>query len=309
MKQWFSVAALVAAVVFVGCGTVDLTDHGRAPANIGPLTVDRNRIGTEQPFTATCVVPAGAHNIASVEYLWGIRPAAEQASAPGVTRTSPVPPHVEEKQFTAPATAGEYVVSCTARYVFGAPDVDGNAYKDVTGEVRVRVEPCDVLRSFWGDSMQETERNYPGVSVYTDGLGGMIYDPLQSGLPAIATAFRFTDGKLSSILQTEEVETAKGSGFYMHYLLLHHRVTTSPALMLTCDSAVIEWADGTKETPAAETDNKDKEKQARIDAGLIAREAKIASVFHSDTYTLTLVVEEIDGKVVFDRVYTPRKAQ
>lgn len=95
------------------------------PESIGPVTVNRERIGTGQPFTATCVIPADGHNISSVEYNWSIRPVAAQAAVADVTRTSPVPPHVEEKQFTAPLTAGSYVIGCTARYIFGAPDAGG----------------------------------------------------------------------------------------------------------------------------------------------------------------------------------------
>ena len=182
------------------CG---LTDHGRAPESIGPVTVNRERIGTGQPFTATCVIPADGHNISSVEYLWGIRPAAEQVAA-DVTRTSPVEPTVESYDFRAPSAAGSYVISCTARYIFGAPDAGGALSADVTGEARIEVVPCDVLRSFWGDSMQETELNYPGLTAQgEDALVGMVYDPLQSGQPNIVTGFQFTDGRLARILQTE----------------------------------------------------------------------------------------------------------
>ena len=310
MKQFIHIAAFAAAIVFSGCEPVDLTDHGRAPESIGPVTVNRERIGTGQPFTATCVIPADGHNISSVEYNWSIRPVAAQAAVADVTRTSPVPPHVEEKQFTAPLTAGSYVIGCTARYIFGAPDAEGNVYKDVTAEARIEVVPCDVLRSFWGDSMQETELNYPGLTAQgEDALVGMVYDPLQSGQPNIVTGFQFTDGRLARILQTEGADVSRGSGFYMHYLLLHHHITTGTSLMLACDSAVIAWTDGTEETPDMENDNKDREKQARIDAGFAAGEVTIRSVFHSDSYTLTLNVLKAGEQVVYDRTYTPRRAQ
>ena len=306
MKQFIHIAAFAAAIVFSGCEPVDLTDHGRAPESIGPVTVNRERIGTGQPFTATCVIPADGHNISSVEYLWGIRPAAEQVAA-DVTRTSPVEPTVESYDFRAPSAAGSYVISCTARYIFGAPDAGGALSADVTGEARIEVVPCDVLRSFWGDSMQETELNYPGLTAQgEDALVGMVYDPLQSGQPNIVTGFQFTDGRLARILQTEGADVSRGSGFYMHYLLLHHHITTWDSLMLACDSAVIAWTDGTEETPDMENDNKDREKQARIDA---AGEVTIRSVFHSDSYTLTLNVLKAGEQVVYDRTYTPRRAQ
>lgn len=309
MKQFIHIAAFAAAIVFSGCEPVNLTDHGRAPESIGPVTVNRERIGTGQPFTATCVIPADGHNISSVEYLWGIRPAAEQVAA-DVTRTSPVEPTVESYDFRAPSAAGSYVISCTARYIFGAPDAEGNVYKDVTAEARIEVVPCDVLRSFWGDSMQETELNYPGLTAQgEDALAGMVYDPLQSGQPNIVTGFQFTDGRLGRILQTEGADVSRGSGFYMHYLLLHHHITTWDSLMLACDSAVIAWTDGTEETPDMENDNKDREKQARIDAGFAAGEVTIRSVFHSDSYTLTLNVLKAGEQVVYDRTYTPRRAQ
>ena len=244
-----------------------------------------------------------------MEYLWGIRPAAEQVAA-DVTRTSPVEPTVESYDFRAPSAAGSYVISCTARYIFGAPDAGGALSADVTGEARIEVVPCDVLRSFWGDSMQETELNYPGLTAQgEDALVGMVYDPLQSGQPNIVTGFQFTDGRLARILQTEGADVSRGSGFYMHYLLLHHHITTWDSLMLACDSAVIAWTDGTEETPDMENDNKDREKQARIDAGFAAGEVTIRSVFHSDSYTLTLNVLKAGEQVVYDRTYTPRRAQ
>lgn len=155
--------------------------------------------------------------------------------------------------------------------------------------------------------MQETELNYPGLTAQgEDALVGMVYDPLQSGQPNIVTGFQFTDGRLARILQTEGADVSRGSGFYMHYLLLHHHITTWDSLMLACDSAVIAWTDGTEETPDMENDNKDREKQARIDAGFAAGEVTIRSVFHSDSYTLTLNVLKAGEQVVYDRTYTPR---
>ena len=223
MKQFIHIAAFAAAIVFSGCEPVDLTDHGRAPESIGPVTVNRERIGTGQPFTVTCVIPADGHNISSVEYLWGIRPAAEQVAA-DVTRTSPVEPTVESYDFRAPSAAGSYVISCTARYIFGAPDAGGALSADVTGEARIEVVPCDVLRSFWGDSMQETELNYPGLTAQgEDALVGMVYDPLQSGQPNIVTGFQFTDGRLARILQTEGADVSRGIGFYMHCCIIISR--------------------------------------------------------------------------------------
>lgn len=118
------------------------------------------------------------------------------------------------------------------------------------------------------------------------------------------TGFQFTDGRLARILQTEGADVSRGSGFYMHYLLLHHHITTGTSLMLACDSAVIAWTDGTEETPDMENDNKDREKQARIDAGFAAGEVTIRSVFHSDSYTLTLNVLKAGEQVVYDRTYT-----
>ena len=53
MKQFIHIAAFAAAIVFSGCEPVDLTDHGRAPESIGPVTVNRERIGTGQPFPPT----------------------------------------------------------------------------------------------------------------------------------------------------------------------------------------------------------------------------------------------------------------
>ena len=50
-------------------------------------------------------------------------------------------------------------------------------------------------------------------------------------------------------------------------------------------------------------------KQARIDAGFAAGEVTIRSVFHSDSYTLTLNVLKAGEQVVYDRTYTPRRAQ
>lgn len=310
MKRFICFATAAVAVLLSGCSPVDNTDHGRAPESIGPITVNRERIGTGQPFTATCVIPADGHNVSSVDYNWSIRPVAAQAAAADVTRTSPAEPTVESYGFSAPSAAGGYVIGCTARYIFGAPDAQGNVYKDVTAEARIEVVPCDVLRSFWGDSMQETELNYPGLTAQgDDALAGMVYDPLQSGQPNIVTGFQFTDGRLGRILQTEGTEVSRGSGFYMHYLLLHHHITTWDSLMLSCDSAVIAWTDGTEETPDMEADNKDREKQARIDAGFAAGEVTIRSVFHSDSYTLTLTVLKAGEQVVYDRTYTPRRAQ
>lgn len=46
------------------------SSHGKAPSNIGPISLNRTRIGTGQPVIATCPLPTGGENIASVKYLW-----------------------------------------------------------------------------------------------------------------------------------------------------------------------------------------------------------------------------------------------
>ena len=307
MKRFICFAAVASALALSACAPVDLTDHGRAPESIGPITVDRERIGTGQPFRATCVIPADGHNISSVEFYWSLASAAQQAAVS--VRDVAAEPQVEAHDFTAPDTEGTYAVRCTARYVFGAPDTEGNVYRDMTCEETVRVEACDVLRSFWGDTMQETERNYAGLAAKGDDmLAGMVYDPFQYGSSEVVTGFRFSDGKLDRILQTEESAVSRGSGFYMYYLLLHHRITRGTTLGLVCDSTVVAWADGTTETPDAENDNKDKEKQERIDAGLASGEATITAVFHNDRYTLTLNVVKDGEHIAYDRTYSPRPA-
>lgn len=306
MKKILCVSAAVAAALMASCSSADLTRHGRAPESIGPLTVDRERIGTGQPFTATCIIPADGENISSTEYSWYLAAASPEAAA--ATRAShPWEPAVIDHTFTAPATAGKYTIECTVRYLFKGPDLEGNIYRDVKCEMTIDVVACDVLNSFWGDSMEETKLNYDDLTEKgAEALAGLVCDPVRSGRPPLVTGFRFTGNKLGRIMQAETISPTKENGLYMYYLLLQHDILNHKNLMLTLDGAVIKWSDGTTETPDLDNDRKDKEKQNRIDEGIKSGEASISAGFHNDRYRLTVNVQKTDEGIAYDRLYEPR---
>lgn len=71
MKSVLVPICLCAGLLFLGTGCEkDVTEHGKAPESIGTITLNRTRIGTGQPVIATCVLPTGGENIASVTYGW-----------------------------------------------------------------------------------------------------------------------------------------------------------------------------------------------------------------------------------------------
>ena len=95
------------------------SSHGKAPSNIGPISLNRSHKGTGKPVIATCPMHTGGENIASVKYLW-------KSTSDGLAMNGQQDETQSTFSFTAPTTPGEYTVAFSALYIFTYVDQDDN---------------------------------------------------------------------------------------------------------------------------------------------------------------------------------------
>ena len=200
MKTLTRTALLLSSVLLMltACEKEE-SSHGKAPSNIGPISLNRTRIGTGQPVIATCPLPTGGENIASVKYLW-------KSTSDGLAMNGQQDETQSTFSFTAPTTPGEYTVAFSALYIFTYVDQDGNGAKEIVATKNYTVEACDALTSFWGDDVATTLLNRPTLQQYDDqtysGSFPDQFSPNQLNPPLIPTMYTFTSGKLLKLKAT-----------------------------------------------------------------------------------------------------------
>ena len=258
------------------------TNYGKAPDNIGPISLSRDRIGTGQPFVATCPLPTGGENIASVEYQW-------KNGSSGISLNGQQEGNQSTLSLTAPSTAGEYELIFTARYIFTATDKDGQAYKDISTSKTYTVEACDVLNSFWGDNVATTLLNRPSLQKIDDNhYGGQFPDQLSSSTlnpPLITTMYTFSSDKLTEISEMETYTSTSAINYFKKYNLLSHRIAQLLGVEPTRETVV--WANEDTEPFNPEGDET---YQTRIGEGILNHEVQIISVFHGAKTDMRLEV-------------------
>ena len=286
-----------AMLVLTACEQ-DMTDHGKAPASIGSITIDRTRIGTGQPVIAACPLPTGGENISKTEYMWQGNALARHTEADGKSTYA----------FTAPEKPGDYELTFTARYTFTGPDAEGNFTKDLTATKSYTVVACDALNSFWDDSVEDTLRNRPTLQKQDDNrYGGLFPDRLSGSTlnpPMIATLYTFTGGKLSEISEIESFENADPKAYTNKYGWISDRI--GKLLGVALASQKVKWNDGTEET--FDPNNSDPEYLNRIGQGIKDHKAEIVSVFKGSKTDMILEVFASEGKTTVEYMRTYAKA-
>lgn len=200
-KMTFKVymAACCAALALSACSEEDLTRHGVAPSEIGPISLntDKDQVRPGQPLTASTALPTSGQNISEATYTWGTLNRPSDKEENGTAYFS----------FTAPEEPGQYNLSFNARYLFLGPDAEGNIYKDMSSTLDYTVIPCDIFSSFWDDDLATTLKVYPGLTESPSQPGtylGTFADKLSSSsFSTIDRAFTFNNDVLSKITEYE----------------------------------------------------------------------------------------------------------
>lgn len=298
MKQVMRFALLLssALLMLTACEKED-TPQGKAPANIGPITLNRTRIGAGQPVVATSPLPTGGENIASVEYQW-------QSTSDGLAMDGQQDDSQSTFSFTAPKTPGDYTVVFTARYVFTYTDQDGNAGKVVTATKNYTVEACDALTSFWDDDLETTLLNRPSLTKYTDDIYvGQFPDQFsQSQLnpPLISTLYTFTSNKLTRIAENETYSTTTATGYVNKYMYIRAQIIRLLGVQPSVEA--VQWTDG--QPAEAFNPDGDSEYMTRIGEGIMNHTASITSVFSGEKSDMRLEVYTGEsGNINYMRTY------
>lgn len=156
-KNAFFTFVLLVFVVLAGCSD-DEASVANVPQLSGNLQIDRDRIGAGQQIMISFQLPASlSGDVSSVEYYY------ELNNSGIVTPITPNSNNVCAATYT-PTSVGSLVITFQAKYIFNMPDANGEVYRIDEISKTVNVEECDVRNSFWGDSVEETERNC-GVSL------------------------------------------------------------------------------------------------------------------------------------------------
>ncbi len=274
------------------------TSYGKAPDQLGSITLNRSRIGAGQRVTATCPLPTGGENIRSVEYHW-------KSTQTGLSQDGQQDETQSSFTFTAPDTPGQYEVTFSALYIFTVTDPDGNAYKELTSTKTYTVEACDALTSFWGDNLEVTQIDRPGLQQVSDNTyGGQFPDSFSLNTlnpPLIPTLYTFTNGALSQIM---EMETYTSTNYINKYLLLRQKISTLLGVAPTRET--VTWKN-TSSTEAFDPAGND-EYKSRLDAAIGNHEVEIVSIFHGTKTDMRLEVftsSSNGSSIEYMRTYQP----
>lgn len=198
------------ATTFTACNN-DNEDQPvvNVPQLTGEITFDRNNIGVGQPVGISFKIPPKPEEVD----LWKPNFAVE----PNENVTTPV--KIQQTDNLLKTTycfnaAGTYIVSAIVDYKFTYPDADGKNTRQDTVSNTVKVIPCDIRNSFWGETKDETKLNllgktpeeetdilltYGGKDIKTSFAGTIFVSSSQSGV-----VYEYQDGKLSEVSEIEK---------------------------------------------------------------------------------------------------------
>lgn len=224
-KKVFLVLILFVIVAFAGCSD-DKDPVANVPQLSGDVQIDRNRVGVGQQITISFQLPASlSEDVSSAEYSY------ELNNSGFVTPITPNSNNICTGTYT-PASAGDLIVTFQAKYIFKVPDANGETCRIDEISKTVKVEECDVRNSFWGDSVEETERNCgTTLTLNANNIASPVL--LSSTFGKNITVggdgskanviYEFSkDGKLTSVLETihfqiESSVTSIARGYFLNY--------------------------------------------------------------------------------------------
>lgn len=185
-RNLFIFSFLIATALFASCEkdqTPKLT-----PAEPGQITMDRTKVGAGQPVTLTCPISLG-ENVKSYEVRW---------KYPSGISSEPV--QLEDgkailKDYT-PSSAGHYILTCTVS------SLGDGGFEDKEATIEFDVVNCDFKTSFWGDNLNDTKRNAPGIQKLEGQSDVYFLISEDANKNQIFTYYVFSNDKLSKGLES-----------------------------------------------------------------------------------------------------------
>lgn len=185
-RNLFIFSFLIATALFASCEkdqTPKLT-----PAEPGQITMDRTKVGAGQPVTLTCPISLG-ENVKSYEVRW---------KYPSGISSEPV--QLEDgkailKDYT-PSSAGHYILACTVS------SLGDGGFENKEATIEFDVVNCDFKTSFWGDNLNDTKRNAPGIQKLEGRSDVYFLISEDANKNQIFTYYVFSNDKLSQGLES-----------------------------------------------------------------------------------------------------------
>lgn len=185
-RNLFIFSFLIATALFASCEkdqTPKLT-----PAEPGQITIDRTKVGAGQPVTLTCPISLG-ENVKSYEVRW---------KYPSGISSEPV--QLEDgkailKDYT-PSSAGHYILACTVS------SLGDGGFENKEATIEFDVVNCDFKTSFWGDNLNDTKRNAPGIQKLEGQSDVYFLISKDASNNQIFTYYVFSNDKLSKGLES-----------------------------------------------------------------------------------------------------------
>lgn len=185
-RNLFIFSFLIATALFASCEkdqTPKLT-----PAEPGQITMDRTKVGAGQPVTLTCPISLG-ENVKSYEVRW---------KYPSGISSEPV--QLEDgkailKDYT-PSSAGHYILACTVS------SLGDGGFENKEATIEFDVVNCDFKTSFWGDNLNDTKRNAPGIQKLEGQSDVYFLISKDANNNQIFTYYVFSNDKLSQGLES-----------------------------------------------------------------------------------------------------------
>jgi len=198
MKSILGLSLCLFSVFLLGACSSDDAPVANVPQLSGNITFDRTRVGIGQSVTMSFALPASASgDVSKAEYSFNL----------GGIVDLPVEAENNVCSYTyAFSEAGTYTISFKVRYTFNYPDANGADYRDDVIKKELQVVACDVRNSFWGDTLEETQRNCGGVlqqqekdaNLYLAVLSSEFGSSLTGGKETVA-GYTFKSDKLSKV--------------------------------------------------------------------------------------------------------------
>lgn len=163
--------------------------------NFGEIKFDREKFGYGQTFTASCQLPTTSTNISDLTYSWYINGELLEENTvsngtSSITFTLPTPNLIN---FTPSEYKIELKASTTSEAKLPAP-----------ATATVKPQYTDAYLSFWGDNVELTQKNVPGLTGSNDVYTVTMKDYILTNNDNASTqsTYNFTDGKLSKVDET-----------------------------------------------------------------------------------------------------------
>lgn len=206
MKKVLEVSLCLFAMFVLGACSSDDAPVAKVPQLTGTLSFDRTRVGVGQPVKMSFSLPESFNSaVSKTEYSFNLGGAAN------------LPVQAENNVCTfsyAFGEAGVYEISFIVRYTFSYPDEEGNIYRNDVITKELQVVACDVRNSFWGDNLEETQRNCGEVLEKLEGHENLYAAVLKSGFGASLTGgkettvgYTFKNDKLSKVEEVNLFDT------------------------------------------------------------------------------------------------------